>query len=584
MKMTNVLIALFVMSNGLNVTNKYILKAIEEADEELLIEEMDKLGNNLFTLEDLIKRFEEEVSNKIEGGVVYTPRHIRDYIVSVSIVRDCKVGDNTCGVGAFLLTATTKLKEITHKSYKDIFRDNLYGLDISEVSIARTKAILSLLAIIQGEDEEVFEFPNIRVGNVLDKENRLPVDVIVGNPPYTRKRNLSKEDRGKISKWNFANVGNGDLYLACIEVSLSSLSNDGRLVYIVPNTFKTSVNGRVLREHFGEKYDISILDFGDTRLFSGINTYSAIIDISIRNNDNIKYQQITEEELIESRKWETIPKKLLEAKRGWILGAKTLLENIKKIETIGTPLHKMYKIKNGLATLANSIFTFAAKSEDDGFYFLDNNQKIEKGIVREVIKAGGLKKDKDIIDKKEYIIFPYKDLLRQSTRPGIISENFFRETYPNAYRYLEQYKDTLLQRDKGKCVGKYEWYQYGRSQSISDVGKKILFPTIANAPRFCYTDNESLLFYGGYALFVEEKDELPIWLLKRVLNSTVMWYYIKNTSKPYSGGYFSFSKSHVENFSIPIFKKEEIDMVSKLNDDEFNRFMIDKYGLVLDED
>ena len=40
---------------------------------------------------------------------------------------------------------------------------------------------------------------------------------------------------------------------------------------------------------------------------------------------------------------------------------------------------------------------------------------------------------------------------------------------------------------------------------------------------------ESLLFYCGYALFFT--DDMEMTLIKRLIESKVFWYYIKNTSK-----------------------------------------------------
>lgn len=43
-------------------------------------------------------------------------------------------------------------------SYFEIFRNNLFGLDIQDYSIKRSKLLLILLAITKGEDLENFDF------------------------------------------------------------------------------------------------------------------------------------------------------------------------------------------------------------------------------------------------------------------------------------------------------------------------------------------------------------------------------------------------------------------------------------------
>lgn len=47
-----------------------------------------------------------------------------------------------------------------------------------------------------------------------------------------------------------------------------------------------------------------------------------------------------------------------------------------------------------------------------------------------------------------------------------------------------QRKD-LDSRDKGKGA-RQGWYAYGRTQGLNKYGKKLLFPTFANKPKFMY--------------------------------------------------------------------------------------------------
>lgn len=78
------------------------------------------------------------------------------------------------------------------KSYYDIFKDNIFGIDIQNYSIERTKLLLSLMALLDGEDCN-FQF-NLYVANTLsfDFSKIGLLDIIVGNPPYVCAR---KHDR-----------------------------------------------------------------------------------------------------------------------------------------------------------------------------------------------------------------------------------------------------------------------------------------------------------------------------------------------------------------------------------------------------
>lgn len=278
--------------------------------------------------------------------------------------------------------------------------------------------------------------------------------------------------------------------------------------------------------------------------------------------------------------------KLLNTNKGWILNKSQILENIEKLENAGIALGVKYSIKNGLATLCNDIFIFKPVYEDDKYYYLQNGKlhKIEKGICRDIIKPNRLKTENEIPDLKEKIIFPYQSDNNQlelfnggQSKQRVFDEQYFEATHPNAYTYLKYNQEQLFNRDKGKPK-KYKWFEFGRSQAINDYGKKLLFPYMSSQPYFVYTNQEDLLLYAGYAIFSDSERELQI--VKRILESDVFWYYIKNTSKPYSGNYYALAKNYVKDFSICNLTVSEEEFI--LNTDshlERNEFLLKKYDI-----
>jgi hypothetical protein len=151
---------------------------------------------------------------------------------------------------------------------------------------------------------------------------------------------------------------------------------------------------------------------------------------------------------------------------------------------------------------------------------------------------------------------------------------------PKAYSYLLANKDKLLKRDKG--IFDYQWYEFGRTQAINYKGKKLMFPYMTDTPKFVLSENEEMLIYCGYAFYDDTTENLVI--LKKVLESNVFYYYIKNTSKPYSTGYYSYAKNYLKDFSIPQFDAEEKKYLMGMEDKHLiDSFLCDKYGLNLDE-
>lgn len=590
--------------NNIKVSNnELILSCIEGNDKDTVQAFINLIQqkNEKFDFEDVIHLFETSIPSKdiTVNGAVYTPNYIKDYIVDETLdkfpdseLANIKVADIACGTGAFLYTVAQKIKSKSSKMYSEIFNENIYGLDISEYTIQRAKILLSLLAVSNGEDESRFDF-NLEIGNALSfcwKEKGVDsFDAVIGNPPYVRAKNLSDENKQLLSNWEVTKTGNPDLYIPFFQIGLELLKPDGVLGYITVNTFKRSVNARSLRDYFKKnQFDLSILDFGSSQVFKNKSTYTCIVFVEKKKSNSIKYQKVTIDN-IQNKKVKTftnINYNRLNNKKGWILNKPIVLEAISKIESTGIPLGEKFPIRNGLATLSNDIFIFKPVDEDEKYFYHQNGKlhKIEKEICRDIIKPNRLKYESEIPTLKEQIIFPYHQENLQSNLFGlksdkirVLDEDFFRTKYPNAYSYLKENKEQLLNRDKGKNK-KYKWFEFGRTQALNDFGKKLLFPYMARQPYFVYSDQKDLLLYAGYAIYFDSEKELKV--LKKILESNIFWYYIKQTSKPYSGNFFALAKNYVKDFGVCELDENEKEYLLNTDSlDERNKFLLDKYEL-----
>jgi type I restriction-modification system DNA methylase subunit len=592
--------------NSIKVTNnKLILDCIKGNDIDVIKEftNLVKEKNGKFNLEDVTELFETTIPSNdvITNGAVYTPSFIKEHIVTEALNSSKKealngitLTDVACGTGAFLQTTAEQLKERTNKTYYEIFAENIFGLDISEYTIDRAKILLTLLAISKGAEESIFKF-NLYVGNALDFnwndtiKNFAGFDAVIGNPPYVRAKHISKESKELMKNWEVTKSGNPDLYIPFFEIGLNCLKEDGYLGFITVNTFKRSVNARNLRDYFkNNKLNVSIIDFGSQQIFENKSTYTCIVSINKNKSDIVKYVKANAEDIKNKslKPLTEIKYKLLNTNKGWLLNKTDILLNIEKLENNGISLGNKYSIKNGLATLSNDIFIFKPVDEDDRYFYHQNGKlhKIEKGICRDIIKPNRLKSEAEISTLKEQIIFPYQANNMQLNmfeggreKVSVFEESYFQDTFPNAFEYLKYNQQQLFNRDKGKPK-KYKWFEFGRSQAINDYGKKLLFPYMSSQPYFVYTNQSDLLLYAGYAIFCESERELKV--VKRILESDVFWYYIKNTSKPYSGNFYALAKNYVKDFSICELTEDEEDFLldnSSLNDR--NVFLKEKYGV-----
>jgi adenine-specific DNA-methyltransferase len=592
------------------VNNVFINNYIIHEDDELeqLNEFLELLNKDVFEVEELIEFFEFVISpeDKEINGAVFTPEYIRKYIVENTLknqnnknINNLKFGDIACGCGGFFKTITEKLKKDTNKTYYDIYNDNIFGLDIQDYSIVRTKILLCLLAIVNNEDCKEFQF-NLFRGNALSYDwtkiekiiSNNGFDIIVGNPPYVGASKIDEETKSLLKNWSVSKSGKSDLYIPFFEIALENLNNDGVLGYITVNTFYKSLNGRSVRSYFSRnRFDLTIIDFRGEQLFKNRSTYTCICLISKLESNTVKYIKSKSSEInsIKKSNYINILYSDLNDFDGWFLIDKKTKKIINKIESIGQKLGTKFEIRNGFATLKNNVYVFTPTGENDEFYFMSKDKieySIEKSICREAIKPNTLKLASEIENHTEKLIFPYIienieiNLFKEKKQTlKIIDKNTLKRKYSNTYRYLNTQKEILSKRDKGKK--KYEeWYAFGRNQALLISGYKLLLPYITSEPCFVYTENQDLLFYNGYAIISDSIEELHI--LQKILMSKIFWFYIETTSKPYAGNYFSVAKNYIKNFGIvDLTDNEKIELLKLDDKDVIDEFLMVKYGINL---
>lgn len=565
--------------------SKWLKRYLSDVDYSV-VDKVNIITDKKLSLNELIAIFEMLVpqSEKKEKGIVYTPEIITRYIVSNTLNCDSipTVLDPSCGCGAFLVAAIEYMHKKYLVSYSDIVSSYLYGVDVDSNAIDRVKSLLSLVVLMY-EEEEKCDFHFI-CANTLDKKtfSRLKklckkgFDCIIGNPPYVRNKNMNDNTKSFLSNWVSSSVGNVDLYIPFFEIGIKLLSDNGKLGYISPNSYLQGVNGRSLRKYFAsEQHQVEIIDFRDSQVFENVTSYTCItlINKSI-STDVIKYFRLNETNTLEKHSFSEYHYADFPDGKPWRMRESSIDEVIHKLESSGTPLSN-WKIRNGLATLKNDIYFFSPTKADNKYYYREYNgksYKIEKNVCIRVAKPNIIKSEAELEQKMEIAIFPYT---HTDSTYQLIEEDIFQSSFPEAYKFLTEYKSILLNRDKGH--GNYPaWYAYGRTQGMNNFGKKLLIPYISGSPVAVLSLDPDVLFYCGYALLSEDIEELKI--LKVFLESEAFWYYIFHTSKPYSKGYMAFAKNYIVNFTIPELSEKEKEYLLGLHTrEELDEFVWGKY-------
>ena len=586
------LVSLYAKYNEINVVNNTRIR-------DLIIESQEELNSSLselqgiiqkhdftsITIETLVNCFEFVISpsDRVVNGSVYTPKDIRQRIiheclddVPVERLQAIRIADISCGGGGFLLDVAEYLHERTGNSYAHIFHNNIFGIDIQGYSIERTKILLSLLALSQGEDSE-FEF-NLESHDTLlyDFGQIEPFDVVLGNPPYVCWRNLPEETRNRMRQFEVCRCGNSDLYIPFFQIAIESLRDGGRLGYIVMNTFLTSLNGTALREYLhARQYKIQVVDFRDQQIFKGKNTYTCLFFLKKQYAGRVAYCTIEQSELERQFAYSYMDYATLVDKGGWRLND---MHHVADYERHGIAIGEYCDSRHGIATLSNKTYIFTPIGEDEAYYHLSKNgrvYRIEKDICRDIVNSNKFNSDVTLEKIKEKVIFPYR--LGVEGRMEVVPLDEFRVHYPNVYSYLQSQRNELKKRDKGKQEKYPVWYAFGRTQSMILPRYKLFFSKIANHSLKCVlSDDSNLLLYNGMAFVSDNHEKLQV--LQKVLQSDIFWSYVTTNAKPYASGYVSLNGDNIKHFHIPNFSaQEKAKLLSFRSQSKVNKWLIQFY-------
>lgn len=536
-------------------------------------------------LETLISLFEFVISpsDRVVTGAIYTPKPIRSRIIDEvlgdvpfdSLARST-VADISCGCGGFLMDATLQIHQKTGRTFAEIYRDNIFGIDIEGYSIERTRIVLTLLALMHGEDGD-FEFNLMQEDTLIWRSDEFDeryrhFDFVVGNPPYVCSRNMTDETRSKALTFEVCHYGHPDLYIPFIQIAIESLNAGGRLGFITMNSFFNSQNGRGLREYLVDKsLQMRVVDFRGYQVFKSKSTYTCLLFVGSVNSDNVQYACVEDCHFNEALRFNNVPYVELDAERGWSLRGTV---RVAEVENIGTPLGRYCNSRHGIATLSNKTYIFRPVASDADFFVLEKegvHYPIERGICRDIVNSNKLNSDVDFDSLVEKVIFPYR--IDEADKAVVYSETEMQAQFPMALAYLRSQRGELAKRDKGHTEDYPMWYAYGRTQSLVMPRYKLFFPKIANKALQCVlTDNPQMMLYNGMAFVSDNLQRLSV--LKCYMESDLFWDYVSANAKPYASGFYSLNGVNIKKFGIPdLSETQTAELLAKTSSDERNEFI-----------
>lgn len=464
----------------------------------------------------------KKVTVEKKNGRVYTPDFIVCNILDMVGYKDSNIIkkniiDNSCGDGAFLKEVVKRYCEVSlqNKLSNDEIKQDLekyiFGIELDETECNECKKNL---------DNVVLQFNiksvnwNVICRNTLEvKEYDKKMDFVVGNPPYVRVHNL--DNLNEIKSFQFSKEGMTDLYIVFFEIGLNMLKNDGVLGYITPSSYFTSKSGRVMRDYITQKKLLTdIVDLKHNQVFNAM-TYSCITILNNKNTtDEINYYEY---DLNNKKPYfvEKLTSKDYVIDNCFYFSKKEKLKKLKSILSFSPIFTKnQIQVKNGFATLYDKFFIQDTLPFDD--------------YIIPILKSS--------TGKWKKCFFPYKDGKLISLEILIKNKNID-----------EYYSSNIELLKKRTNENPDEWWGFGRTQGINDVGKiKYSINSLVKTPNDVklFECKEGSGVYSGLYIITD----IGFDKIKEAIISNDFIEYVSLLGKYKSGGYYTFSSKDVKRF------------------------------------
>lgn len=422
----------------------------------------------------------------------------RDWYVNEGIEK------NTKGRNPKLTRTISGEWRLSTQERKSILINNIFGVDIDSQAVEVTKLSL-LLKVLEGENEQSLAqqlslfheraLPdlenNIKCGNSLigvdyytsrqlslldDKtaEQMNPFDwsaefpriakfsAIIGNPPYIDVKLLDTATKEALQDRYESATKRFDLYVPFVEKSLSLLSDEGQMGFILPSMFLRREYGEELRKHIAKTASVQeIVDFGTNQVFETAMNYTCLLflkpGVSRQKADITRYYR-------SGLKSSEIAQGLTQRTPG--------VQRYRLSRTAFPPEKEWFLVPNDLARISDRLFTSfphlasflenaseGIHSGKDEVFFLSaeyaSTTKLEEQIVHPLAKGKDVHRYVSIVARNlaHRVVYPY-----DINTGEVISERVLAHDYPNVYRHLVESKSLLKGRSYFDKSSKL-WYE-----------------------------------------------------------------------------------------------------------------------------
>ena len=407
-------------------------------------------------------------------------------------------------------------------------------------------------------------------------------DAVVANPPYIRIQTLQEFSPTEADylkrRYTTASFGNFDIYVCFVEKGLSVLRDSGRLGFILPSKFFQTDYGKPLRGLLTKNQAVeSVVDFSHLQVFDGPTTYTCLLFLSRTPRKAVQYTRIENTANLPSLTGQPSTVPFAELSSGpWVFAGRDERRVFEKMERGSVLLIDLpSEISRGSSSGADDVF-IVRKTEKSGVYVSRDGQKVrlEEGLLRIPLYATNFNRYRFGPTSDERIIFPY---WVEDGSAKLMAEKDIKKDFPRAFEYLRARRQILNARKQFKS-----WYSYSAPRNLVEhETANLLVPLLADRGLFSEFPHDDrndfcLMASGGFSIKLSEAGAASPRFLLGLLNSRLLFAYLKSKSNVFRGGWITCTKQYVGPLPIRLAdndqQQEIVTLVDRMIEENKKKF------------
>jgi hypothetical protein len=402
--------------------------------------------------------------------------------------------------------------------------------------------------------EVTFDF-EVWFSEVFDRKSGF--DVVIANPPYVRQEAIKELKPALKAQGYECFDGVADLLVYFYERGVKLLHGGGTIALITSNKFYRAGYGEKLRGFLARELTLHrLIDFGDAPVFESIAYASILAGVrAAPAYDTSALAYTWEKEMPFDRIAQIVPERGQQIRQselkpdGWRLESPAVLRLLEKLRRAGKPLGEYVngRFYRGILTGLNEAFVVDRATRDR----LIREHKSSAEILKPFLRGRDVKRW-CVGFAEQYLIKIESSENKDHPWSGKSekeAERIFTATYPAIHQWFEGFRSALKKRDD---QGKYFWELRSCAYWHEFEQPKIVIPAITSDVEYA-ADYEKRFSNDKTSICVTSE---PNYLLG-LLNSKVLWWFIRQTAASKQGGFYEFKPMYVSVLPIPAVPTEQ---------------------------